>query len=303
MIDVEHLVVSYGSWWSRKRFRALDGLDLQIREGDFFALLGQNGAGKSTLIHTVLGLLRPTSGRVRVLGQEPRLGHPMWSDLAYLPEEPLYHSYLTVEEAVTYYAALTRRDVPGAAVTEMLERLQLAEHRRLRIGSCSKGMKQKVGIAACLLHDPRLVILDEPMRGLDPAVVHLFRDLLLERNRRGTTVLMSSHVLSEVELVASQVGVMHRGRLVAQDHVSRLRSTSGAAYSVKWRGGAGDVPPQCTDLISMGDELQATIPAHLFFEWTEYARAKQLQVISCGLQGASLEESYLAILAREGQDA
>src|SRR5580658_8261725 len=127
--------------------RALNGLTLEVREGDFFALVGRNGAGKSTAMYCFLGLLRPTSGKVQIMGQLPELGSRLYKNVACLPEEPHYHLYLTVEEATRYYSALYRRRVSDKAINDVLERLGLAQFKTLPLSKCSKGMKQKVGIA------------------------------------------------------------------------------------------------------------------------------------------------------------
>ena len=224
IIEAKDLTVTYRRGLRRPPFKALDRLNLQIQEGEFFALLGENGAGKSTLMYCLLGLLRPTSGEIRVMGVAPNPGAQMYADIGYLPEEPHYHAYLTVGEAVSYYAALSGRRVSTEQIDELLQRLGLLDHRKLLLSRCSKGMKQKVGIAQCMLHAPRVLFLDEPMRGLDPGAVHLFRDMLVELNRGGSTIVMNSHLLSEVELVASRVAVIDKGRLLANDSVAALRA-------------------------------------------------------------------------------
>jgi ABC-type multidrug transport system ATPase subunit len=216
VVDLEHLTVTFRDGW-RRVTRAVDDLTLSIREGEFFALLGPNGAGKSTTFYCMLGLLTPTSGSVRLFGRVPRPGAAIFGDVAYLPEEPHYHDYLTVEEAILYYVRLYGSLPPAKRVTEVLERLGLAAARRQRIARCSKGMKQKVGVAQCLLHEPRLLLLDEPMRGLDPVTVKEFREILRELNGRGVTVVMNSHLLAEVELVASRAAILDQGRLIAVD--------------------------------------------------------------------------------------
>lgn len=224
IVETKRLTVTYRRGLRRAPFKALNNLDLEIPEGEFFALLGENGAGKSTLMYCMLGLLRPTSGDVRVMGNTPKPGAPMFADIGYLPEEPHYHAYLTVGEAISYYTSLNSRPVANAQIDMLLERLGLQEHRRVLLSRCSKGMKQKVGIAQCVLHAPRLLFLDEPMRGLDPGAVHLFRDMLIELNRGGSTIIMNSHLLSEVELVASRVAIIDKGRLLANDSVASLRA-------------------------------------------------------------------------------
>jgi ABC-type multidrug transport system ATPase subunit len=174
-----------------------------------------------------LGLLRPTSGTVLLDGAVPRPGDPVFARVGYLPEEPVYHLYLTVGEALDYYAALQRIKLTPARRKELLERFGIAEFERLRLSKCSKGMKQKLGIAQCLVNDPEILFLDEPMRGLDPVAVKTFRDLLKDMHAKGATIVMSSHIMAEVEQVATRAAVLDRGRLVALERVDALASRMG----------------------------------------------------------------------------
>ena len=229
MVEFDDLTVVFGRGWPRRTLTALEHLTLEIRAGDFFAFIGPNGAGKSTALYCMLGLLRPTSGDARVFGERLRPGCAAFRDVAYLPEEPHYHDYLTVEEAIRYYARLSGAKPSAAEMTRLLERLDLDHVRSTPVSSCSKGMKQKVGIAQCLLQEPKLLLVDEPMRGLDPVAVKDFRDVLVDLNRRGVTVVMNSHLLSEVELVATRVAILARGRLVAVDQLDALKRGGAAA--------------------------------------------------------------------------
>jgi ABC-type multidrug transport system ATPase subunit len=299
MIDVDQLVVKYRSHRLRRPTMALDGLDLRVEEGDFFALLGQNGAGKSTALYCMLGLLRPTAGRVLVFGSPPEPGGNVFRDIGYLPEEPHYPAYLTVEEALHYYGSLN--GVPSLEVrtTELLDRLGLLEHRRMRIASCSKGMKQKLGIAQCLIHRPRLLLLDEPMRGLDPTAVHVFREILVEMNRQGATVVMSSHLLGEVEMVARRAAIIHRGRLVVQDTVSSLVAGDTDTYAVEVDG-AGEVPPLLADGVSRDGRLTGSVAAERLYDFMDYAREHRLSVVSCARKRATLEDTFLRIIEEQG---
>ena len=299
VVQAEQLVVRFRRGWRRTPFKALDGLDLEVREGDFFGLLGQNGAGKSTALNCLLGLLRPDAGRVRVLGQVPEAGGALFRDIGYLPEEPHYHAYLTVEEATIYYASLSGVDSPRVRAREMLDRLGLAEHLDRPIGRCSKGMRQKVGIAQCLLHRPRLLLLDEPMRGLDPMTVHLFRTMLVELQRAGSTIVMSSHLLSEVQQVATRVAIVDRGRLIVQEELAKLVTTNASAYEIELDD-TSDVPPQLQEVTRPAPgTLRGTLPAEQFYELMELARVRNLRVVRCALKQTTLEESFLAILAAE----
>ncbi len=299
----EDLVVHFSRGPLRQPFVALDRLNLEVREGDFFALLGQNGAGKSTVMHCLVGLMRPTSGRVYLFGETPEPGAAVFARVAYLPEEPRYHEYLTVEEAVTYYARLSGVRSPHRDVSHALERLGLAEHRQLALRRCSKGMKQKVGIAQCLIHAPRLMLLDEPMRGLDPMTVHLFRETLLDLNRReGVTIVMNSHLLSEVELVANRVAIIHKGRLIVQKPVAELRGLARDRYTIEVEG-SGPLPPMVMDLSRTNGRARGAIASDALFEFMEFARGSGLRVISCALEQQSLEESFLSILKSEAPHA
>ena len=231
MVEFDDLTVVFRHGWPRRTLTALEHLTLDIREGDFFAFIGPNGAGKSTALYCMLGLLRPTAGEVRVFGKRLAPGCAAFRDIAFLPEEPHYHDYLTVEEAIRYYARLSGSNPSAAEMTRLLDRLDLDRVRSTAVSSCSKGLKQKVGIAQCLLQQPKLVLVDEPMRGLDPVAVKDFRDVLVDLNRAGVTVVMNSHLLSEVELVATRVAILARGRLVAVDALDVLKRSGGADAS------------------------------------------------------------------------
>lgn len=211
--------------FGRRPSRALDGLTLTVAAGDFLALIGPNGSGKTTAIHCALGLRQPTAGTVEVFGQRLRAGTPAFRDLVYVPEEPVYHDYLTIEEVTRYYAGLHGRPATDAALDDVFARLHLTSSRHTRLSACSKGMKQKVGLAQCLLQRPRLLVLDEPMRGLDPVAVREFRDVLATLHKDGVTVLMSSHVLPEVEQLATRVAILDSGRLLSVDDLDTLIAT------------------------------------------------------------------------------
>jgi ABC-2 type transport system ATP-binding protein len=250
----------------------------------------------------MLGLLRPTSGRVTVFGRVPDLGSDLYRSIAYLPEEPHYHDYLTVEEAVRYYVALYGRGVPRAQLEDVLERLGLARFRGLVVRKCSKGMKQKVGIAQCVLSGARLFFLDEPMRGLDPVTVREFRDLLVELNRGGATIVMNSHILAEVEMVANRAAIIDRGRLVVQDELEKLQRADEAVYEVELQD-----HPDLPDVFVRGPapdgQARGTVSADRLYELLDFARAQGLVLNRCSLQRPTLEDSFLAILGKQGPDA
>ena len=231
VIEVAGLVKDYG------KVRALDGVDLSVREGEVFGFIGPNGAGKSTTIRILLDLLRPTSGTVRVLGVDPHAGGPaLRARLGYLPGE------LNLEGAATGRQLLTHlADVRGGRGAERIA--PLAERFRLDLDkpvrTLSKGNKQKVGVIQALMHRPELALLDEPTSGLDPLLQQEFVALLREERDAGTSVFLSSHVLSEIEGVADRVALVRDGRIAVVDDVAALRASAGQRLDVTF---AADVP-------------------------------------------------------------
>jgi len=295
VIRASNVTVRFSKGAFRSRFNALDGLSMEINEGDFFALLGRNGAGKSTAMYCFLGLIRPDSGSIKLFGKTPELGSELYRHVAYLPEEPHYHLYLTVEEAVRYYGSLYGERVSAARVNDVLDRVGLTEFRSMRLDRCSKGMKQKTGIAQCLIRRPRLLFMDEPTRGLDPVIVKEFRDILVELNRTGTTIVMNSHVLSETEMVASRVAIIEKGRLLLQDYMSNLLMSETDAYVVEC-----ETPQEVPDFIRgqrrSSKGVRFELPAERFFDFMDFARQEGLKVFECSHKKATLEESFLKIV-------
>ena len=299
MIEAENLSVSFKRGHSRQRIKALDGFSLTIREGDIVALVGPNGAGKSTAMYCFLGLIQPDSGRISVSGKKPSLGSEMFKEIAYLPEEPHYHMYLTVEEAVSYYAALYGGGITKRKVNEAIERVGLSEFRDLRLSKCSKGMKQKAGIAQCLVNDPEILFLDEPTRGLDPVAVKEFRDILVDMNRRKATIILNSHVLSEVETICHRVAIMNKGKVVIEDELNRLRSIDFETYVVEF-----ETTPYLPDYVDVkmrtASTIKAQIPAERFSQFIRFTEESGLRVYECFLRKVALEDTFLTIL--EGED-
>ena len=216
-IETENLGKRY------KETTAVDGLTLQVREGEIYAFLGLNGAGKTTTIRMLLGMIKPTCGSASVLGKQVRLGNrEPWEQVGYLVETPHAYPELTVYENLE----VARRLHPGTekkALSQIIERLGLVAYADRRAGILSLGNAQRLGLAKALLHDPKLIILDEPANGLDPAGIVEIRELLLELTReRGVTVFMSSHILSEVSRLAHRIGIIHAGRLLQEMDVNEM---------------------------------------------------------------------------------
>ncbi len=223
MIEIRGLVKTYRTGLFMRESRALDGLDLSVRGGEVFGFLGPNGAGKTTTIKILLGFVRATAGTATVLGRSPD-DPTVRARLGYLPEQPYFYDYLTAEELLDYVGQLHAlagpvRRARGAA---LLEQLEIAHAARIPLRKFSKGMLQRVGLAQALLNEPELVILDEPMSGLDPMGRKLVRDLILRLRREGRTVFFSSHILSDVETISDRVAMVAGGRLVGQGTVDEL---------------------------------------------------------------------------------
>ena len=213
LLEMRALTKYFRHNWTLRKFIALDGLDLEIRRGEIFGLIGPNGAGKTTTFKVMLGLLRPAAGSVQFRG-EP-LTTAARAAIGFLPEHPYFYDYLTVQETLTLYGQLygLRGRTLRQRVDEVIERVQLGHKRRAALRSLSKGTLQRVGIAQAILNTPELLILDEPMSGLDPTGRHAMRELVRALHAAGTTVIFSSHILSDAEALCDRVGVLTRGRL------------------------------------------------------------------------------------------
>jgi ABC-2 type transport system ATP-binding protein len=215
-------------FWRKRPYRALDRLTLDVRPGEVFGFLGPNGAGKTTTLKLLMQLVFPTAGRAEILGR-PLGSLDAKRRLGYLPENPYFYDYLTAEELLRYFASLFgyRGADLRARASRLLDEVGIGAERRLQLRKFSKGMLQRVGIAQALVNDPELVILDEPMSGLDPAGRHDVRQLILRLRDEGRTVMLSSHILTDAELLCTRVGILSRGRVVALGSLSEL--TAGAA--------------------------------------------------------------------------
>lgn len=192
----------------------ISGLDLEILRGETFGILGLNGSGKTTTIKLGLGLLNPTEGSVGVFGQNPKDSKTL-KDVGYLPELPYFYPYLTPEESLLFYGRLS--GIPegelSGKIGRVLEKVGLAAHVSKKVSEFSKGMLQKLGLAQAVLHDPKLIFLDEPVSGLDPLAIREMRTLLSELRKEGKTLFLSSHSISEVEKLCDRVGILVQGEL------------------------------------------------------------------------------------------
>jgi len=230
-IDVEHGRLKFNFF---RRTVALDGLDLEVGEGEIFGLLGPNGAGKSTTIKILMGIIFPTSGSARLM-ERPLGDKQVKARIGFLPENPAFYDYLKGEEFLDYYGQLygMSRALRRKRIEELFELVGLPEHApNLPLKGYSKGMIQRIGLAQALLNDPQLVVLDEPQSGLDPLGRKEIRDIILRLKDQGKTVFFSSHILSDAELICDRVAIVNRGRLVAMGELSQLLSPKIKEYEL-----------------------------------------------------------------------
>jgi ABC-2 type transport system ATP-binding protein len=225
-IEVRGLVKRYGE------IVAVDRVDLTVERGDVFGYLGPNGAGKTTSLRMMLGLIRPTAGAVRLFGRDPQLGVEALEGVAGFVEAPSFYPYLSGRENLRLFAAL---DGGGAAerIEESLALVGLSDRAKDRVGGYSHGMRQRLGIAAALLREPRLLLLDEPATGLDPGGMRDMRDLIRELSSSGMTVLLSSHLLAEVEELCNRVAIVRSGSVAYQGSLADLRAQAGESYLLR----------------------------------------------------------------------
>jgi ABC-2 type transport system ATP-binding protein len=223
IVSVRGLTKIFKDFWGRPKARAVDNVDFEVRPGEVFGLLGPNGSGKSTTVKLLLGLLHPTRGHIEVFGHSPRHVATK-SRIGYLPEESYLYRYLNSRETLDFFGDLFR--LPKAErndrAEQLLEMVGLGQARTRAIGEFSKGMQRRIGLAQALINDPDLIILDEPTAGLDPIGCREVKDLILALARRGKTVILSSHLLADVEDVCDRVVIYYGGRIQAMGPLKEL---------------------------------------------------------------------------------
>ena len=205
------------------KLRAVDDLCLDIGKNEIFGLLGPNGSGKSTTIKIILGLLKPSTGDCEIFGQ-PSMRVAARKSVGFLPEAPYFYRYLTGRELVRYYARICMIDRSDIAdsVDNVIELVGMTEAADRRVGTYSKGMLQRIGLAQSLVHDPDLVILDEPTAGVDPLGSAAIAEIVRELKHRGKTILLSSHLLAQIEGLCDRVAILHRGKLIREGRIEEL---------------------------------------------------------------------------------
>jgi ABC-2 type transport system ATP-binding protein len=226
LIEVRGLVKRYGD------LVAVDDVDLTVQPGDVYGYLGPNGAGKTTSLRMMLGLIRPTAGTVRLFGRDPQAGVAALEGVAGFVEAPRFYPYLSGRKNLEMLAAFDGGDA-RTRIDGVLETVELTGRQRDKVGGYSHGMRQRLGIAASLIRNPRLLLLDEPATGLDPAGMRDMRDLVRRLASEGITVLLSSHLLAEVEELCNRVAIIRKGRIIYEGTLAELLATTSEIYRLR----------------------------------------------------------------------
>ncbi len=307
-IVIERLTKTFTPMWPwQKASTVLTDVSLRVRQGEIFGFLGHNGAGKTTTMKILLGLLRATSGKVELLGA-PAGEVDAHARIGYLPESPYFYDYLTAEEFLTFYGKLAKLSAGfiRSRVPELLKRVGLDEARHRQLRKFSKGMLQRIGLAQAMVHDPELIILDEPMSGLDPMGRKEVRDLILSLRDQGKTVFFSTHILSDVEMICDSVGILARGRMLSQGRVEDLVGEHGAhSIEVVCDGVVGDEVPivkQCAlRILQKGSRCLIMLPGQEVLEEVLSAvRNAKGRLVSVVPNRGSLEEVFVEQSVQRG---
>jgi ABC-2 type transport system ATP-binding protein len=306
-IEIENLTKDYPyGFLQLKKKRSLEGLTMQVQTGEVFGFLGPNGAGKSTTIKLLMRLIFPTTGSARILGK-PISDISMHRNIGYLPEQPYFYDYLTAAEVLDYFARFHdfRAEERGARVASMLKKVGLESAGKIQLRKYSKGMLQRVGLAQAILHDPEVVVLDEPMSGLDPVGRREVRDIILELKKQGKTVLFSTHILSDAEMLCDRVGVIVGGKLQGIGAPSEIVGLKAHGMEILFElSGAGAsgqaVIAQAT---RTGDRYRWHVEESGLYGAIEQLHAAGARILSVTQVKPSLEEYFMHLVAADRAQA
>ena len=299
-IEILGLEKTYNvGFWRKRPKSALKPLTLTVEEGEIFGFLGPNGAGKTTTLKMLVGLAFPTRGTARILGMD--LDNPgMKAQIGFLPEQPYFYDYLTARELLRYYGQLSGVDARQLSrkVDEVLSRVGLKDAANLQLRKFSKGMLQRAGIAQAILHEPRVVFLDEPMSGLDPMGRREVRNLIEELKAEGKTVFFSTHILSDAEALCDRVAIIHLGELHRVGAVEELTAGLRGKVEMVWLGATVPAAIQAlgAECHFAGDTIRVVIPEEKQDVALEALRRERLRLISVTPVRVSLEDYFVAQL-------
>lgn len=297
-LEIQGLSKSYPTGFWRKTLKpALLPLSLTVEEGETFGFLGPNGAGKTTTLKLLMGILFPTSGSARILGRhyhDPEVHR----QIGFLPEQPYFYDYLNAHELLDYYGSLSGLSMEERKkrVPALLERVGLADAGKQQLRKFSKGMLQRVGIAQAILHDPKMVFLDEPMSGLDPIGRREIRELIQGLKYEGKTVFFSTHILSDAEALCDRVGVIHKGELRGIGVMADLKSQNADRSEVVWRGAQalGAVSGLLSESHVGGDIVRGVVAAGNVEALLDRLRQQKAALISLTPVQGALEDYFIA---------
>jgi ABC-2 type transport system ATP-binding protein len=307
-IEIENLTKDYPfGFLHLQKKTSLEGLTMTVADGEVFGFLGPNGAGKSTTIKLLVGLIFPTAGTARILGK-PISDIEMHRDIGYLPEQPYFYDYLTAAELLDYFSRfheLTAAD-RRVRVERMLKKVGLETAGKIQLRKYSKGMLQRVGLAQAILHDPRVVILDEPMSGLDPVGRREVRDIILELKREGKTVLFSTHILSDAEMLCDRVGVIVGGKLRgvgAPDEIVGMKA-HGMEILFEYSGSSASATATLLSKATQtGNRYRMQVGEEELYATLEQLRGAGAKILSVAQVKTSLEEYFMHLVEADRAQA
>jgi ABC-2 type transport system ATP-binding protein len=280
-VEIQNLSKAFPVPLRRQHVQAVKNLSFSVNQGEVYGLLGPNGSGKSTTLKMLLGLVTPNHGRALIFGKDSRDYHSR-TDVGFLPENPYFYKFLTAGETLAFYGRICGMGGHSLdqRIDELLHLVGLAEAKDRRVGGFSKGMLQRIGLAQALIQDPGLVVLDEPTAGVDPAGSHQIRDLIIDLKKRGKTVLLTSHLLEQVQEICDRVGIMARGEMIREGPLSTLVRIEGRTEFVVENANS-ELREQIEHLLNnSGAKLLAAREPHrslesVFLELTSGSQTKQ----------------------------
>jgi ABC-2 type transport system ATP-binding protein len=304
-IEIENLTKEYPHGFLHlKKKTSLEGLNIEVETGEVFGFIGPNGAGKTTTIKLLVGLIFPTAGSARILGKSIS-DVEMHRDIGYLPEQPYFYDYLTAAEVLDYFARfydLTAAD-RKERVQRMLKIVGLETAGKIQLRKYSKGMLQRVGLAQAILHDPKVVILDEPMSGLDPVGRREIRDIILELKREGKTVMFSTHILSDAEMLCDRVGVIVGGKLRGVGAPGQIVDMKARAMEILFELRGSCNAPLLAKATRTGDRYRLHVEESELYTAIEQLRAAGARILSVMQLKATLEEFFLNLVEADRAQA
>ena len=291
VIEIKNLTKSYG------KARGITDVSFNVEQGEIFGFIGPNGAGKSTTIRTLLSLIYPTSGSAMIFGMDcVKYGPEIKKEVGYLPSEVFYYDNMKVIDLLKYSASFYKKDC-SKRITELAEIMDLDLNKK--IDDLSFGNKKKVGIVQGLLHDPKLIILDEPTSGLDPLMQQKFFDLLEEENRKGATILLSSHILSEVQRLCNRVAIIKEGKIIKVEKISTLQESNHKKFKIEVKSKTDDNYFNISGVSAL--EIKGNIINFLYRGNINFIMKKisEIDITNLWIEEPDLEEIFMHYYAKE----